>query len=33
MLTYAQVLHDCVAYVEYRKAKTVTINDVRNFRQ
>lgn len=27
-LTMSQILHDCVAYTEYRGAKTVTVHDV-----
>lgn len=27
-LTFKQVIRDCSIYVEYRNAKTVTINDV-----
>ena len=26
-----QILKDCIAYVEYRKAKTITIHDVSCF--
>lgn len=28
ILTTPQILRDCIVYTEYRRAKTVTINDV-----
>jgi histone H4 len=28
LLTTYKILHDCIAYCEYRKAKTITVHDV-----